>query len=85
MEWIDPTDFQPEPSCPECGLDLDWEDCTNCADGFVGHECGDDTCCCLYPQDNVKCQYCEGESGWFRCFHNKCGTWTGSELKAMEW
>lgn len=41
-----------------------WEDCEHCLDGFVGHDCGEDTCCCLNPQDNILCQVCDGEGGW---------------------
>lgn len=44
----------------------DWIDCTNCNDGFTHHSCGEDTCCCLYPEDNVVCDICRGKGGWNR-------------------
>lgn len=43
-----------------------WIECENCDDGLDGHDCGDDICCCLNPEDNVTCQYCGGKGGW-RC------------------
>lgn len=42
----------------------EWVHCESCIDGFVGHDCGEDCCPCLYPEDNVKCQICDGEGGW---------------------
>lgn len=39
--------------------------CWNCrGDVFVGHDCGEDTCCCLNPVDNVVCDVCEGKGYW---------------------
>jgi hypothetical protein len=41
-----------------------WVDCDWCGgEGFAGHDCGEDTCCCLMP-DDVVCSYCNGEGGW---------------------
>lgn len=38
-----------------------YETCTNCGgSGFVGHDCGEDTCCCLYPEENIFCEICVG-------------------------
>lgn len=48
-----------------------WQDCGNCDDGYIGHECGEDTCCCRYPEDNVLCDICGGRSGWEMCL-GKC-------------
>lgn len=43
----------------------EWEVCDNCnGDGFVGHDCGEDTCCCLHPEENLKCSWCDGVGGW---------------------
>lgn len=42
----------------------DWVDCWNCIEGLTGHDCGEDTCCCLHPEDNVVCDICNGEGGW---------------------
>lgn len=54
--------------CPRCQCcSQDWEDCYNCEDGFSDHDCGDDTCCCLDPYDNVRCDICDGRGGWQAC------------------
>ena len=43
----------------------DWIDCWNCGgEGYSHHDCGEDTCCCLYPEDNVRCDVCNGRGGW---------------------
>ena len=43
----------------------DWTECWNCAgEGFTEHDCGEDTCCCLTPEDNVVCDVCMGMGGW---------------------
>lgn len=48
----------------DCG---DYVDCWNCGgEGFSSHDCGEDTCCCLHPEDNVVCDVCEGKGGWPR-------------------
>jgi len=39
------------------------KDCWNCVDGFSHHDCGEDTCCCLNPEYNVRCDICDGK-GW---------------------
>lgn len=37
------------------------ETCTNCGgSGFSGHDCGEDTCCCLEPEEDLLCSVCEG-------------------------
>ncbi|MGZ6446905.1 MAG: hypothetical protein ACXWRA_02650 [Pseudobdellovibrionaceae bacterium] len=38
----------------------EWITCWQC-DGhcLVGHDCGEDTCCCLEPEDNVVCDVCD--------------------------
>ena len=54
--------------CARCGSSIDWEACTNCGgDGLVGHDCGEDCCCCLYPEDNVVCDICRGECSFPVC------------------
>lgn len=50
-----------------CGTELQWRDCYNCEDGFSDHDCGEDCCCCLHPENNVPCDICEGEGGWMGC------------------
>jgi hypothetical protein len=46
--------------CARCGSSMSTEHCQECEDGFDGHDCGEDCCCCLHPEDNVECQYCRG-------------------------
>lgn len=53
--------------CVECGNSTDWRECPNCDEGFVDHDCGEDTCCCLEPYLNVPCDTCGGDSGWYGC------------------
>ena len=53
--------------CARCGSSAYWEDCTSCEDGFDGHDCGEDCCCCLQPEENVACEYCDGEGVFHRC------------------
>lgn len=54
--------------CPQHG-DKQWIDCYNCAgEGFSHHDCGEDCCCCLDPEDNVTCDICRGDGGWWACF-----------------
>ena len=57
------------PMCPRCGCcEMFWQECEHCGGtGFSHHVCGEDTCCCLYPEDNVLCDICEGECGWYVC------------------
>lgn len=59
-------------SCRSCGSDVDWEDCERCGgEGVSHHDCGEDTCACLDPEENVTCVPCEGRGGWYRCSHCK--------------
>ena len=42
-----------------------WRRCWNCGgEGFSSHDCGEDTCCCIDPEDNVVCDVCGGKGGW---------------------
>ena len=55
-------------SCALCGSSVVWEDCQDCGgDGFRGHDCGEDPCCCLDPEENVPCDICDGKGGWWAC------------------
>lgn len=52
----------------KCGNDMAWADCYNCGgEGFSDHDCGEDCCCCLNPEDNVECDICDGNGGWWAC------------------
>lgn len=51
-----------EPEWP----DGNWVECDSCGgDGVAGHDCGEDTCCCMWPEDNMTCDQCEGKGGWY--------------------
>lgn len=67
----DEPDYEDE-ICPHCKCcSQDWVDCTNCAgDGVSGHDCGEDCCCCMDPEDNIPCDICEGKGGWYQCVGN---------------
>jgi hypothetical protein len=55
--------------CPRCGCcTLIWTECDYCGgEGYTGHDCGEDCCCCLDPEDNVRCDICKGYGGWNEC------------------
>lgn len=55
--------------CPTCDCcSLDYVECENCGgEGLTSHDCGEDTCCCAYPEDNVECDYCNGAGNFFTC------------------
>ena len=68
--------YEDEPSgpyCKACGAELDWELCWQCAGaGVYGHECGEDCCACLDPEENEVCAECGGKGGWWFCGNSKC-------------
>lgn len=42
--------------------------CWQCGgEGFSDHDCGEDCCCCLNPENNVRCDICEGKGGYEVC------------------
>jgi hypothetical protein len=54
--------------CARCGSSLTWDDCEACGgEGVSGHDCGEDCCCFLDPEDSVSCGYCRGEGGFYHC------------------
>lgn len=53
--------------CARCGSSVATECCEYCEDGYDGHDCGEDVCCCLHPEENVPCQYCRGSGVWHTC------------------
>jgi hypothetical protein len=42
--------------------DSDTETCYACGGEGCYHDCGEDTCCCLYPEDDdmYECEECRG-------------------------
>ena len=50
-----------------CNHELEWTDCASCDDGYYGHECGEDICVCLKPEENVVCTDCNGNGGFEVC------------------
>ena len=47
---------------------MDFETCWACGgEGVDGHDCGDDSCCCAFPEDNLTCAVCDGEGSWPVC------------------
>lgn len=54
--------------CGRCGSSVMRVDCESCGgEGLDGHDCGEDSCCCAWPVENVVCDICGGYGGWFRC------------------
>lgn len=67
IEWFE-TNWGKEGQCKLCGSSIDWEECWNCGgSGYSHHDCGEDCCCCFYPEDNVECDICDGKGGWHVC------------------
>lgn len=58
--------------CQRCGCcELVSEECEQCNEGLDGHDCGEDCCCCLDPEDNIPCQFCRGR-GYFEVCLGGC-------------
>jgi hypothetical protein len=54
--------------CARCGSSIEHVTCNSCDEyGMDGHDCGEDTCCCPEPVDNMTCRDCGGTGGWWRC------------------
>lgn len=62
---------QGECYCSRCGSSCGWVDCEMCDSGFTGHDCGEDSCCCQFPEDNVACEICGGDGGWMQCMSSE--------------
>jgi hypothetical protein len=62
---------RPEPS-------KTWVICEQCEDGYSYHDCGEDTCCCLYPEPNIVCDTCDGKHGWY------IDEWFGESIRQDE-
>ena len=48
------------------------ETCEHCdGDGVYGHDCGEDCCGCLDPEENEPCDLCGGR-GWVKVCSGNC-------------
>lgn len=57
--------------CARCGGEMDFIHCGDCGgEGVAGHDCGEDACMCLRPEDNVACGSCAGAGGWHCCINS---------------
>jgi hypothetical protein len=64
--------FEDEPQCPRCGSSQEFVPCWSCGgEVFTDHDCGEDTCCCRFPENNVVCDHCRGRGGHYRCLSSK--------------
>lgn len=63
----DEIDF--DDSCEKCGCSLQVETCWQCGGAGGWHDCGDDTCCCLNPDEdlNDECDICNGKGEYSFC------------------
>ena len=57
--------------CARCGSSCDYVECWDCEDGYSDHDCGEDCCCCLRPENNVLCSICLGRDGWQCCISSE--------------
>lgn len=66
--------------CDRCKCcEMTWRPCDYCgSEGVYGHDCGEDTCCCLDPEENVECEWCEGDGGWWWCNCDEKGAHNGA-------
>lgn len=79
--------------CARCGSSADYQPCEECGgEGVDGHDCGEDVCCCLYPEENVTCQFCNGHGGRYWCLSspefcrdNPCDDREKVERGTIEW
>ncbi len=59
--------------CSSCSSDAEREDCERCGgDGVDGHDCGEDSCPCLHPEENLPCGDCDGHGAHWMCT-GSCG------------
>jgi len=64
--------MQNEYQCARCGSSLEFVECPNCGgEGVSGHDCGEDSCCCADPDDNMACDICRGVGALPHCISGK--------------
>lgn len=55
-------------ACLTCHAELQWRTCWDCGgERYTHHDCGEDCCVCLEPEDSVRCDTCHGKGGWKQC------------------
>ena len=60
--------------CARCGSSLMFDECESCGgEGTAGHDCGEDCCACLHPEENIDCDYCNGEGHYPHCLSASSG------------
>lgn len=62
-----PDDDQGFHCCGVCGAYMDRETCWQCGGEGGHHDCGEDCCCCLHPENNVTCEECHGDGTYLVC------------------
>lgn len=60
-------DDYPDETCEVCGGSTVQESCWQCGGSGAGHDCGEDCCCCLMPEDNITCEECDGIGSYPVC------------------
>jgi hypothetical protein len=62
------SELNPE-MCPRCGCcEIELIVCERCdGTGVFGHDCGEDCCCCVNPDENEPCYVCGGVGSWWVC------------------
>lgn len=63
-----------ECQCARCGSSMSFIECPECGgEGLCGHDCGEDCCCCLEPEDNIECPACSGVGSFPLCLSASSG------------
>ena len=63
-----PRDADAREYCAICGCMLEVESCWYCLGDQGFHECGEDTCACLDPDEVTEiCEECQGEGCYLVC------------------
>ena len=69
-EYMNEVLWTPQEKCENCQGEMERIECTFCnEDGFMLHDCGEDTCACLDDSPNVLCDTCDGRTCWWVCPH----------------
>jgi hypothetical protein len=68
IEWFRVDEHNEECQCARCGSSCEYLPCWDCGDDlYTHHDCGEDSCACRYPEDNVLCDTCRGRGGRWHC------------------